>query len=56
MSGVRRVMPPTLTSEAIALKNYIANNTVKVIAVLLALVIYFILSGVYSLLRLVIVC
>jgi hypothetical protein len=38
------------------LRNYIADNTVKVTIVLLALVVYLILGTIYLLLRLIIVC
>jgi hypothetical protein len=38
------------------LRNYTADNTVKITVMLLALVVYLILGGVYLLLYLVIVC
>ena len=37
------------------LRNHIADNTVKIITVLFALIIYFILSGIYLLLRFIVV-
>jgi len=43
-------------SKAITLKNYAADNIVKVIAVLFALVVYFILSNIYLLLRRIVIC